>query len=109
MIIMEELGQQFTVGSYSVRDWYTELRRIVAAAREMLIAAAAEGWRVPVSECTAANSIVTHGPSGRTKNYGTLATLAASLPIPQQTCAQEKCRFQGDWYITCSRRCSTQS
>jgi isoquinoline 1-oxidoreductase beta subunit len=77
-------GQQFTVGSYSVRGWYTELRRIGAAAREMLLAAAAQEWSVPASECAAANSIVTHGRSGRTRSFGSLATLAASMPIPQQ-------------------------
>jgi isoquinoline 1-oxidoreductase beta subunit len=87
-------GQQFTVGSYSVRGWYTELRRIGAAAREMLIAAAAQEWRVPASECTAANSLVTHGPSGRNKNYGSLATLAASLPIPQEPVLKNNSDFK---------------
>ena len=77
-------GRQSTVGSFSVRGWYTELRRIGAAAREMLVATAAQEWGVPASECTAANSIITHSPSGRTRTYGSVAAQAASMPVPQQ-------------------------
>jgi len=75
-------GQQSTVGSFSVRGWYTELRRIGAAGREMLVAAAAKEWSVPAAECSAANSVITHKPSGRTKTFGSVATLAASMPVP---------------------------
>jgi isoquinoline 1-oxidoreductase beta subunit len=77
-------GQQSTVGSFAVRGWYTELRRIGAAARAMLIQAAANQWGVPATECNAARSVITHGPSGRTLNYGTLAARAALLDVPQQ-------------------------
>jgi isoquinoline 1-oxidoreductase beta subunit len=77
-------GQQSTVGSFSVRGWYVELRRIGAAAREMLVQAAASDWDVPVSECTVAQSRITHEPSGRTRSFGSVAARAAQLPVPQQ-------------------------
>jgi isoquinoline 1-oxidoreductase beta subunit len=77
-------GRQATVGSFSVRGWYQELGRIGAAAREMLQQAAAAEWQVPAGECTVANSLITHGPSGRTRSFGSVAMRAAALPIPQQ-------------------------
>jgi isoquinoline 1-oxidoreductase beta subunit len=77
-------GQQSTVGSFSVRGWFTELRRIGAAAREMLVQAAASDWRVPADECSVADSTITHAPSGRTRSFGSVAALAAALPVPQQ-------------------------
>jgi isoquinoline 1-oxidoreductase beta subunit len=75
-------GVQVTAGSFSVRGWYIELRRTGAAGREMLIAAAAQRWGVPAAECTAANSVITHAPSGRTCTYGSVASAAAALPVP---------------------------
>jgi len=48
----------------------------------MLIAAAAAQWEVPAAECSAADSTVTHGASGRTLKYGELAERAAKLPVP---------------------------
>ncbi|MGH8259640.1 MAG: molybdopterin cofactor-binding domain-containing protein, partial [Steroidobacteraceae bacterium] len=77
-------GQQSTVGSFSVRGWYTELRRIGAAARLMLVQAAAHRWRVPASECTAADSHIVHERSGRRCSFGSVARAAAKLPVPQQ-------------------------
>lgn len=77
-------GQQSTVGSFSVRGWYTELRRIGAAGRIMLIEAAAHRWGVPASECTAEQSRIVHERSGRHCSFGSVARLAAKLPIPQQ-------------------------
>jgi isoquinoline 1-oxidoreductase beta subunit len=76
-------GQQATVGSFSVRGWYLELRRIGAAARMMLLQAAAQTWKVVPASCTAGGSEVIHGPSGRRCSFGSVARLAASLPIPQ--------------------------
>jgi isoquinoline 1-oxidoreductase beta subunit len=76
-------GMQATVGSFSVRGWYTELRRIGAAAREMLLQAAATEWNVPVGECTAGNSLITHRPRGLSRSFGSVAARASKLPIPQ--------------------------
>src|SRR5207237_1568997 len=55
-----------------------------AAAREMLIAAAAAQWGVPAAECQAANSVITHKPSGRTLRYGEVAEAVAKLPAPSE-------------------------
>ena len=76
-------GLQATVGSFSVRGWYTELRRIGAAARVMLLQAAAHTWKVSANECVADGSLVTHTPSGRKCSFGSVARLAANMPVPQ--------------------------
>src|SRR5262249_19753002 len=75
-------GAQWTAGSTSVRNGYMKLRRAGAAAREMLIAAAAAQWGVPEGECTTENSVVAHRPSGRSARYADLAEAASRLPIP---------------------------
>jgi isoquinoline 1-oxidoreductase beta subunit len=76
-------GLQATVGSFSVRGWYTELRRIGAAARIMLLQAAARTWKVSADDCMADGSLVIHPPSGRTCSFGSVARLAANMPVPQ--------------------------
>lgn len=75
-------GLQATVGSFSVRGWYGEMRRIAAAARTMLVEAAAQQWRVPAAQLTVANSKIT-GPGGRKCSFGSVARAAARLPVPQ--------------------------
>ncbi len=75
--------QQSTVGSFSVRGWYAELRRIGATAREMLLQAAAADWDVPAGELNAANSVISHPTSGRSCHFGSVASMAARLPVPQ--------------------------
>lgn len=77
-------GSQSTVGSFTVRGWYEEARRIGAAARQMLTQAAASSWGVPASECAVARSTITHTPSGRSRSFGSVAARAARLPVPQQ-------------------------
>ena len=76
-------GLQATVGSFSVRGWYTELRRIGAAARIMLLQAAAHTWKVSANDCSVDASLVIHAPSGRKCSFGSVARLAANMPIPQ--------------------------
>ncbi len=49
------------------------MRKGGAAARMMLVQAAADEWKVPAAECRAANSVITHTPSGRTTTYGKVA------------------------------------
>ena len=56
---------QFVGGSSSVRTNYTNLRKVGAAAKEMLIKAASATWNVPVSECYAENATVIHRPTGK--------------------------------------------
>ncbi len=75
-------GSFSTGGSRGIRDSHQYVREGGAAARMMLIEAAAAEWDVPATECSAKDSIITHGPSGRTTTYGAVATAAASLAPP---------------------------
>lgn len=75
-------GDQTTGGSASVRTTWDPMRKAGAAAREMLISAAALTWNVPRSSCTAQEGGVVHGPSKRRLTYGELSAKAATLPIP---------------------------
>ncbi len=84
-----QLKSQSTGGSTSIRGAWTPLRQAGAAARTMLIAAAAQQWGVPVSECTAQRAVVTHRPSGRTLGYGELAEAAAHQPVPQSVALKD--------------------
>jgi isoquinoline 1-oxidoreductase subunit beta len=66
-----------------------------SAARMMLVQAAANEWKVPVAECTAANSVITHTPSGKTTTYGKVVEAAAKLEPP----ADVKLKDPKDWKI----------
>ena len=72
-----------TGGSQGIRGSHDYVRKGGAVARHMLIEAAAEQWDVPMDECTVANSVITHLPSGRTTTYGQVASLAAELFPPE--------------------------
>jgi len=76
-------GDFITVGSRGVRLSNEYVRKGGAAARIMLIQAAADAWKVPVSECSAANSVITHKPSGHTVTFGKVAEAAAKLEPPK--------------------------
>ena len=76
------LGGQGAGGSASVRSNYEPLRRAGAAARAMLITAAAQTWSVPETECVAENATVLHKPSNRKATYGDLVAKAATVPVP---------------------------
>ncbi|MBM4210590.1 MAG: xanthine dehydrogenase family protein molybdopterin-binding subunit, partial [Gammaproteobacteria bacterium] len=71
-----------TANSESTNIYFGLLRTTGAAARDMLIAAAAQRWSVPAAECRASASRVTHAASGRSASYGELAAAAAALPVP---------------------------
>lgn len=75
-------GSQDTDGSASVRDGLDTLREAGAAAREMLRAAAAAQWGVPVADVTAANHTLSDAKTGRKADYGALAAAAAKQPVP---------------------------
>jgi isoquinoline 1-oxidoreductase beta subunit len=77
-------GDFSTGGSRGIRQSQDYVRKGGAAARMMLVQAAAEGWGVPASECTAANSVITHKQSGRTTTYGKVAEAAAKLTPPSE-------------------------
>ncbi|MFM7708664.1 MAG: molybdopterin cofactor-binding domain-containing protein [Gammaproteobacteria bacterium] len=75
-------GMQVAGGSMSIPLAWDELRYAGAGARAMLVAAAAQRWVVPAAELTTAESTVIHAASGRKASYGSLATAAAALPVP---------------------------
>ncbi len=78
-----KFGRMGTGGSRSVRGSWTPLRKAGAAAREMLLAAAAARWGVEPASCRAEAGKVIHPASRRTLGYGQLAAAAATLPVPQ--------------------------
>lgn len=88
-------GDFSTGGSRGIRSSQDYVRKGGATARVMLIQAAADGWKVPASECTAANSVITHTPSGRTTTYGKVAEAAARLTPP----ADVKLKDPKDWQL----------
>jgi isoquinoline 1-oxidoreductase beta subunit len=77
-------GNFSTGGSRGIRESNEYVRKGGATARTMLVRAAADGWGVPASECSAANSVVTHKPTGRTTTYGKVAEAAAKLTPPAE-------------------------
>ncbi|SAK44372.1 aldehyde oxidase [Caballeronia hypogeia] len=77
------LGGQLTGGSTSVRYAWEPLRKAGAAARLMLVAAAAQQWQCDPSSCRAQGGKVTHESGDRSASYGDLAEAAAKLPVPQ--------------------------
>jgi isoquinoline 1-oxidoreductase beta subunit len=76
-------GDFSTGGSRGIRTSHDYVRKGGAAARMMLVQAAANQWGVPASECTAANSIIMHAPSKRRMSYGKVAQAAARLEPPK--------------------------
>ncbi|MET3309240.1 isoquinoline 1-oxidoreductase beta subunit [Bradyrhizobium japonicum] len=88
-------GDFSTGGSRGIRSSQDYVRKGGATARVMLIQAAADSWKVPASECTAAKSVITHTPSGRTTTYGKVAEAAAKLTPP----ADVKLKDPKDWKL----------
>ena len=83
-----------TSGSGSSSGTFTALRRAGAAAREMLISAAAENWGVDHATCRAARGSVIHSASGRALTYGQLADQAARLPVPANPPLKNAAQFR---------------
>ncbi|SDG19166.1 MULTISPECIES: xanthine dehydrogenase family protein molybdopterin-binding subunit [unclassified Duganella] len=76
------LGFQVTGGSTTIRAAWLPMRQAGAAARLLLVQAAAQQWQVDPSSCRAEHGMVMHAPSGRKLRYGALAEAAARLPLP---------------------------
>lgn len=82
-------GDFSTGGSQGIRGSQDYVREGAAAAKAMLIEAAANEWDVPASECTSANSVITHGPSGQTTTYGKVAGAASKLAPPLEVTVKD--------------------
>ena len=81
----KELGTlQRAGGSASIRTSFTELRKIGASAKEMLVKAASSRWNVDVASCRAEKGKVIHDPTKRVLTYGELAEEASKLEIPKE-------------------------
>jgi isoquinoline 1-oxidoreductase beta subunit len=76
-------GDMSTGGSRGIRTSQDYVRQSGAAARMMLMQAAADEWKVPVGELTVSNGVITHKASNRTTGYGNVAAAAAKLPAPE--------------------------
>jgi isoquinoline 1-oxidoreductase beta subunit len=88
------IGIQMTGASKSIRGFYGPLREAGAAARVMLVTAAAQRWKVEPSTCRAENGVVVHAPSGRKLAYGALVDAAAKLPVPEKVALKEPAQFK---------------
>jgi len=88
-------GSMATGGSQSIRASQEYLRKAGATAREMLIAAAAQRWKVDASDCDAENSTIVHRPSGRKVRFGQVAQAASKLEPP----AEVKLKDPKDWNL----------
>ena len=86
----QKYGGQPPDGSFSIRGWYQQLLRVGASAREMLIEAAAQQWKVDTRECYADNGEVIHRGTGKRLSYGALVKDAAKMKPPQQVKLKER-------------------
>lgn len=80
----ERFDRQFTGGSQGIRQGWKPMRTAGATAKAMLVAAAAQTWNVPASEITTSNGEISHSGSGRKAGYGEMASLAATLEVPEE-------------------------
>jgi len=83
-------GDTSTGGSASIRSLWKPMRRAGAQARELLVRAAADQWKVDRTACHAANGEVVHAASGRRLGYGALAAAAAKLPVPADPALKDR-------------------
>jgi isoquinoline 1-oxidoreductase beta subunit len=85
---------QGTGGSTAIANSWYQLRKAGAAARAMLVAAAAERWKVPASEITVESGTVRHAASNRQARFGELAEAAAAQPVPKEPRLKEASQFK---------------
>jgi len=87
-------GTFHTGGSHSVRKSEKTLRKGGAAARIMLVQAAANSWNVPTSECTVSKGVITHTTTKRQTSFGKVAVAASKLPVPSEIPLKEPKEWQ---------------
>ncbi|MDF1694257.1 MAG: molybdopterin-dependent oxidoreductase [Saprospiraceae bacterium] len=99
-VLVEQAGlnsdafrSQVAGGSNSIRTNWETLRKAGATARQMLINAAAKNWEIDPSECTTENGVIT-GPAGQSTGYGDVASIAASMEIPEEVPLKDKKDFK---------------
>jgi len=85
---------QGVVGSQSIRSSFDLLRKTGAAAREMLVSAAAQKWNVNVSDCRAENNAVVNTKTNARLSYGSLAEAASKLPVPAAPMMKDPSKFR---------------
>jgi len=85
---------QGTGGSTSVANSWEQLRKVGAAARAMLVAAAADRWKVAPGQISVNKGVVTHAASARKATFGELAVQAATMPVPTDVQLKDPKRFQ---------------
>ena len=88
-------GNMSTGGSRGIRESHQYVREGGAAARMMLVQAAANGWGVPAAECRVEKGVVTHAPSGRSTTFGKVADAAAKVEVPKNPALKDP----KDWTI----------
>jgi isoquinoline 1-oxidoreductase beta subunit len=87
-------GAMGTGGSSTISNSFQPMREAGAAARAMLVAAAAKRWNVAAGEITVANGVVSHAGSGKSARFGELVTDAAALPVPTTVTLKEPSAFR---------------
>jgi isoquinoline 1-oxidoreductase beta subunit len=87
-------GDFSTGGSRGIRNSQEYVRKGGAAARMMLVQAAADEWKVAVAECSVGKGVITHGPSQRRTTYGKVAEAAAKLDPPKQIALKDPAQWQ---------------
>ncbi len=89
-----KFGSQATGGSASIRKMYFPMRKAGAAAKEMLIIAAAKVWKIPAKECIAKNHFVINTNNQQKLSFGELTSLAANSPVPESPKLKKKNDFK---------------
>ncbi len=87
-------GLQGTGGSTAMANSYEQMRKAGAAARAMLVQAAAREWGVPASEITISKGQITHAGSAKSGSFGTFAEKAAKLPVPTDVKLKDPSQFR---------------
>lgn len=100
-VVVEQAGldtgkfrRQLAGGSQSIRQGWKGLRMAGASARRMLLDAAAKAWDVPVAELTTEAGVISHKGSGRTIGYGSVASAAAGMAVPEEVVLKDPKDFK---------------
>jgi isoquinoline 1-oxidoreductase beta subunit len=88
------LGSQGTGGSTAIANSYEQMRKAGAAARAMLVEAAAQSWRVPAGEIGVERGVLRHAKSNRQARFGQFAEAAAKLPVPEEPPLKDPAKFR---------------